>query len=40
MSERIEDASVGDEIEDASVGACWDAGVREDQDEIKIGTLG
>ena len=35
----VEDISVGDEIEVIGVGACWDAGIGEDRDEIKIGTL-
>ena len=40
VSERISDTSVEDEIEDADVRVCWDAGVGEDRDEIKIGKLG
>ena len=40
VSERIEDAGVGDEIEDAGVRACRDSGTGEDRDEIKIRIMG
>ena len=35
VSERISDTSVEDEIEDADVRVCWDAGVGEDRERSK-----
>ena len=37
--DEMEDTGVGDKSEDASVRANWNADVRDDLDEIKIGTL-